>query len=132
MRRCLAGKGLRGQVKNFQIVPCVRRRADSQRIAARVAAKGTGPGTSSDTWRGGPNVKRWPYWSVVNVKSTQRPPISRVMPIAADVVRKGRARAPVTAFPVAARRRGPALRDGAEDASMLPGHPRTMRGLARA
>ena len=51
----------------------------------------------------------------------------RAMPVAAAVVPEGRVRALVTAIAVPAERRGAALGDGPEDASMLPGHPRAVR-----
>ena len=51
----------------------------------------------------------------------------RAMSIATAVVREGRLRALVTAIAVPTERRGAALRDGPEDAPMLPGHPGAVR-----
>ena len=51
----------------------------------------------------------------------------RAMPIATAVVREGRLRALVTAIAMPAERGGATLRDGPEDAPMLPGHPGAVR-----
>ena len=49
------------------------------------------------------------------------------MPVAAAVVREGRVRALVAAIAVPTERGGAALRNGPEDAPMLPGHPGAVR-----
>ena len=47
----------------------------------------------------------------------------RAMPVATAVIREDRVRALVTAIAMPAERGGAALRDGAKDAPMPPGHP---------